>query len=512
MQFKNITEVNANTIKVLIDKSKTEHEKIRNLYERYKQTDKGVPVLTREYKIGTEKQTNKINNKLPNDFVGEIVDMKVGFFCGVPISYTLDKTDYQQERNIIAKTIDKVKSVFTNKETKTEVVISPEYDENLQIINDFNDINSVDDLDLETAKRMTICGSCGRLLYTENEGEIIEKAKLIEPWEVIYIGDSVECPDAVIRYYDTITYDTLGKEVTTSYAELYTSTQVDYYVKTKEGAYVQDKPSVSYYWGGVPLIGFLNNEEFLGDCNKVLGLIDAYDKLTSDMSSESESWRLAYMIFNGVSISAEDIKKAQQTGAFSLPEGATAGFLTKEINNLFQENFLKLLEQNIYRFSETPNLNDQSFAGTITGVALKYKFRSFEDKCKRAELKFKKSLSSQYTMLCKVWADRGTVIDPMSIDFIFTRNYPQNLVEEIQILRDSKGIISEETRFSLVSFIADPQKEIEKLKSEETENLDNFIQRNEAMKSTSDNKDDNSNDNQNDNKNAISNQVKEEVK
>jgi SPP1 family phage portal protein len=152
-------------------------------------------------------------------------------------------------------------------------------------------------------------------------------------------------------------------------------------------------------------------------------------------------------------------------------------------------------------------MNDQSFAGTITGVALKYKFRSFEDKCKRAELKFKKSLLSQYQRLCKVWSDRGIDIDPMGIDFIFTRNYPQNLVEEIQMLRDSKGIVSEATRFSLVSFIKDPEKEIEALKAEETENLDNFIARNEAMQANAE-KDEPEKEPEDNTKQAISNEAK----
>jgi SPP1 family phage portal protein len=489
MLFKNITEVNTAVIKTLIGKASTEHTKIKNLYERYKQTESGVPILTRKYKIGTVEQTDKINNKLANDFVGEIIDMKVGFFCGVPISYTLDKAKYQQVKTVVNKVIDKVKSMM-GKEPKTENVTMPKYDKDLQVINDFNKLNSVPDLDLETAKRSSICGDCGRLIYIDVvNNKPVEKAKLIEPWECIFVGESIEKPDYSIRYYDTVTYDASGEEDKKSYAELYSANSIEYFLKNDNGDYVPDpdKQSVPLTWTkSNPLFGFANNDEMLGDANKVLSLIDAYDKLTSDMSSESESWRLAYMIFKGCSIKAEDIKTAQQTGAFGLPEGAEASFLTKDINNSFQENFLKLLEQNIYRFSETPNLNDQSFAGTITGVALKYKFRSFEDKCKRSELKFKKSLQTQYEILTKVWADRGTVIDPMSIDYVFTRNYPQNLVEEIQMLRDSKGIISEKTRFGLVSFIQDPEKEIQQLKDEETENLDNFIAKNEAMQANAD--------------------------
>jgi SPP1 family phage portal protein len=486
MLFKNITEINPKVIKILIDKSSEEHTKIKNLYERYRQTTNGVPILTRKYMIGTEEQKDKINNKIANDFVGEIVDMKVGFFCGVPITYALDKSKYQQEKNIVTKAIDKVKSMFTDQEPKKETVLSASYDKDLQIINDFNKLNQIADLDLETAKRATICGSCGRLLYIDPIDKQI-KIKLIEPWEVIYIGDTIENPTWTIRYYETVSYEADGKEKKTIKVEVYYDNRIEYYVQNDNKEFVADSlmPTITHFWKAVPLWGFANNDEFLGDCNKVLSLIDAYDKLTSDMSSESESWRLAYMIFKGCSISADDIKTAQRTGAFSLPDkDAEANFLTKEINNTFQENFLKLLENNIYRFSATPNMNDISFGGNLTGVAMKYKFRPFEDKCKRSELKFKKSFQSQYTKLCNVWNVQGKAIDPMNMDYVFTRNYPQNLPEEITMVRDGKGIFSQKTLFGLVSFISDPEKEIKALEQEQQQNLDEFIKRNEALAQT----------------------------
>jgi SPP1 family phage portal protein len=495
MLFKNITEINAATIKTLITKANTEHTKIRNLYERYKQTTQGVPILTRIYKLDGVAQTDKINNKVANDFVGEIVDMKVGFFCGVPISYTIDKAKYQQEKSIVSKVIDKVKSVFTKQEPKTETVIMSKYDKDMQALNDFNKMNSIADLDVETAKRGTICGYCGRLIYTDTSGDKpVEKVKLIEPWECIFIGESIEEPDFTIRYFDTITYNAKGDEVKISKAEVYSASKIQYYMKNDKEDYIIDtamqQPVITHMFGSCPLFGFANNDEMLGDCNKVLTLIDAYDKLTSDMSSESESWRMAYMVFKNCSIDAKTITAAKQTGAFSLNGDDTdAKFLVKDLPVEFQKYFLTLLENNIYRFSATPNMNDQNFSGNITGIAIKNKFRPFEDKCKRSELKFKKSFQNQFDILCKVWADKGVVIDPLSIDEIFTRNYPQNYVEEVQMCRDGKGIISQKTLFGLVSFITDPEKEIEQLKDEETENLDSFIMRNEALKQTGDNSD-----------------------
>lgn len=497
MLYKNITEVNANTIKILIEKSANEHAKIKNLYERYRQTEAGVPILTRKYVIDGVEQKDKINNKLANDFLGEIVDMKVDFFCGVPISYVLDKTKYQQEKSAVNKVVSKVKSML-GQEPKTEVVTSPKYETDLEKINEFNKTNAIADLDVETTKRMTICGYCGRLAYINvdyqrvmrsgYEDVVSERVRLAEPWELIFIGDSIERPDYTIRYYETVTFDAKGEEKKTYHAELYTKTDIQYFIRNDNKEYVPDpdKKTVPHFFKMVPLWGYSNNDEMLGDANKVLSLIDNYDTALSDVSSEMTQWRLAYLAFLGCSIDANTIKAAMQTGAFSLPEGADAKFLTKDLNDAAIEHHMDRIERNIYRFSKTPNMNDVSFSGNLTGVAMRHKFRPFEGKCKVAENKYTKANDVQFEMLANVWNTKGGTIDPANITYVYTRNYPQNLVEEIQMLRDSKGIVSEKTRFGLVSFIVDPEREIEMLKDEETENLDMFIARNEMMSQTKD--------------------------
>lgn len=516
MLFKNVKEINPKTIKTLIDKASTKHAEVKKLYDRYCQTKEGVPIMTRRYIIDGKEQTDKINNKVANDFFGEIVNMKIGFFCGVPVSYVLDKTEYQiqKAKSIVAGIMNKVKQVVRGAEPETETIMSPLYDKHVQVITDFNKLNSVSDIDMETAKRTTICGYCGRLPYVDTDKQI--KIKLIEPWECIWVGDSIEDSNAAIRYFDVTTYEADGTEKKVTKAEVYDKAYITYYVQNDNKEFIVDltMPSVKHYFGKVPLFGFSNNDEMMSDIgNSALTLIDTYDKLTSDMSSESEQWRLAYMLFKNCGISADTLQAARQTGAFSVTgEGADATFITKNVPVEFQKYFLTLLENNIYRFTATPNMNDQNFSGNITGVAIKEKFRPFEDKCKRSELKFVKSYRTQYQMLCQVWKDMGVAnIDWMDVDYVFTRNYPENKIEEAQFLRDTKGILSERTRFSHSSLVNDVDKEIEQLQQEETENLENFVARNEMLKDTS--KDESTEDidveMQDDTKEAISNEAKE---
>ncbi|PGE27068.1 phage portal protein, partial [Bacillus cereus] len=69
---------------------------------------------------------------------------------------------------------------------------------------------------------------------------------------------------------------------------------------------------------GVPLIGFPNNEELQGDVDKAISLIEGYDRSFSDVNSEIEQFRLAYMIFKGVDIDDDTIEKLRQTGALDV--------------------------------------------------------------------------------------------------------------------------------------------------------------------------------------------------
>ena len=400
--------------------------------------------------------------------------------------------------------ITKIKDkIIGNQEPETEKVLNSKYDKNIEYIKTWEKVNLIADMDLETTKRESICGYCGRLFYMDEEdGEPVIKMMLIEPWELIFVGNSIEESEEVIRYYQKRKFREDGTEYTEDWAEEYTKIQIITYLKNTEGKYIQQDVINHAFEGFVPLIGFANNDEMLGDAEKVITLIDGYDRGMSDVDSELEQMRLAYLKFINCTISGEEIEKARQTGAFNIPgEGADVAFIEKHLDDAIIEHHLDRIERNIYRFSATPNMNDVEFSGNVTGVAMKYKFRSFEDKCKVAELKYKKASNQQFKILCSIWKERGADIDYLDIDLQFTRNYPQNLVEEMQMLRDSKGIVSEETRFSLVSFIENPEDEIKKLEAEEQENLDRFIERNEALGVNKD---------EEENTNAYSNQAKEE--
>ena len=432
-------QVASQIIKDLIDEHAPIRAKMLSLYNRYKTDD--LPILNREFE-----DENKINRKLNNSFDSEIADTKVGYFIGYPISYQVDKEQQGSE--------------------KVSATLS-----------DFTLRNSVDDLDSETVKMATICGYAARLLYINRDG--LECAMNVNPWEVILVYDrSINEPQFALRYYD-ITVKDGDKEKTRTRVEWYDDQLVTYYLQDDSGEYVLDisepvNPQ-PHLFDLVPLIVFPNNEEQQGDAEKVLNLIDAYDRSLSDVNSEIEQFRLAYMAFYGYDPDEETLARARQTGAFGLDEkseGVGIEFITKTMNDTAIENHLNRLEGNIMRFGKSVNMTDESFASNLSGVAIRYKLMALENKCITLERKMTASLRQQFKVLSTAWAKKGIPVDYTNIYFGFKRNLPANLLDEATTTVQLKGSVSERTRLSQLGFVDDVDWEIEEMAKDNEGMLD----------------------------------------
>lgn len=416
----------------------TEHATVKNkmldLYNRY--TVQSVPIMDRTFD-----DTTKTNRQLNNAFDVEIIDTKVGYFAGYPISYQLDETDIKQD--------------LQNK-----------------VISDFNVRNNIADLDAETVKYSAMCGVAGRLLYIDKEGK--DRAMLLYPWEVIPIYDrSINDLQYAIRYYD-VTFRGENEAYTVTRAEWYDSENITFFIQDSPGGqFILDDTEpinpMPHLFDGIPIIMFPNNDEMQGDAEKVLELIDGYDRTVSDVNSEIEDFRLAYLVFYGYEPTAEIIEAAKRTGAFGMDvksEGVSVEYLTKTVNDTVIENHLNRLEANIMRFAKSVNMTDESFAGNLSGVAIRYKLMALENKCITLERKFTSALQQQFKLLSTIWAKKGIALDYLNVYFTFKRNIPVNLTDEADSTGKLKGMVSERTRLGLLSFVDDVDYELEEMEKD----------------------------------------------
>ena len=431
------------TLKQMIDEHKADRERMVNLYERYKAEIDGVPILKRkpieyeDFETGAVKRIdNKVNNTLNNSFDAEIVDTKVGYMFGHPISYVGDKDENDPERKSALQLM----------------------------LDEFLLRNKAEDEDSEWGKMAAICGMATRLAYIDKDGN--ERVKNINPWECIILGDDITEPTGAIRYYSVYDGDKETKK-----AEYYDESRITYYSSGEDGAY-QEVGSEAHLYDDCPLFGLPNNAELKGDAEKVMFLIDAYDRTLSDASNEIEQYRLAYLVLKGMGMDEETLDRLKKTGAFELyDEKDDVHYLTKDINDVMIENHLDRLEENIMRFAKSVNFSDESFGTSITGVAMKFKIMALENKCITMERKMTSALRYQFKLLCSAWAKKKGINkdDYLKVWFGFKRNLPANTLEEAQVQQTLKGYVSEETRLSLFSQVDDVQYEMKKLEEEKAD-------------------------------------------
>ena len=92
-------------------------------------------------------------------------------------------------------------------------------------------------------------------------------------------------------------------------------------------------------------------------------------------------------------------------------------------------------------------------------------------------LKLKKSLKGQLKDMVT-----GSIDDPVNeLKITFTRNLPKNIELEANVAKNLEGIISKQTQLkALPSLVDDPQEEMELMRQEESEALDNAVKNNPA--------------------------------
>lgn len=414
----------------LIDDHAVERNRLISLHDRYTCKPAGTPIKTRKMP-----QENKINNKLNNSFFSMIVDTKTGYFAGNGFTYQIDEANYEEDSPLCTMHNEMLQAFLRRASSRS--------------------------IDAEIATMASVCGYGVRLLYINREGK--ETAINVNPWEVIFVTDDNAHDAVAIRYYKTMTM--VDDEVIEVYAaEIYNNQTVTFFIEDGEGNYKHDSSEkmnpLTHTFSVMPVIKFKNNPEEMSDGARVFELIDAYDRSMSDLNSEVEQMRLAYMIFKGYEPTKETIDNMKQTGAFGIDGDASVSFLVKDINADAIETHLDRLEKNILRFASSVDLTDESFGSNLSGISIRYKLIGLEQKTVLTQMQFAQAFQRQFKALTTVWGTKGADVDHNCIMVTYDRNLPSNLLEEIDQNVKLKGLVSELTRLGRLPFIQDPAQEL----------------------------------------------------
>ncbi|MDU5141074.1 MAG: phage portal protein [Paenibacillus dendritiformis] len=415
-------------------------EVVGKIIERFKRDD--LPRLQRLRKYYLVKNDilsrtvndEKPNNKLAHGLAKYIAKMATGFFMGEGIRVSTPDEAYKEQLDELLKD------------------------------------GATGDPSFEIAKEMAITGEAFEILYINESADLRSvrfPAEEVIPVYSLSVGEFLEFAVRIYVEEDLLTDNKVD------YAEVYTKSEVITYRGT-EGRYAEvDRRT--HALNDVPVVIYWNNEERKGDFEDVITLADAYDKSQSDTLNDFEYFTDAYLVIVGAGggivgsdpESEEDekaIRTLKRDRILFLDEKGQADWLIKQINDTAVENFKNRLRNDIFFLSQVPALSDESFAGNLSGVALRYKLFGLEQLAAEKEKRFLPAYRKKLRMLTDYINTRyNTNYKASAVKVTFDRNTIDNLLDLANVVALLDGKVSKETLLQLLPFVKDAKEELKRL-------------------------------------------------
>ena len=409
-------------INKFIEKDRMENARKIKLYDYYKGRHS---ILQRAYE-----DPSKPNNRVVNPYANYITTMMTGYFIGEPVQYI------------------------------------SEDEQALEALKDILDYNDEPSVNKEIAKWQSICGEGYEIVYIDKDGNTRFKALPALGMIPIYNDDIDEDLLYVIRYWTTNDIET---DQNIKYVEVYSRLDITKYMKDLSG--LRQLEQKYHLFGQVPVTPYYNNAECQGDFELVISEIDAYDSFESDSVNEADYFADSYLVLSGMEgTESEDIAAMKQNRVLIFPEGGTGTWLTKNVNDSWIENEKKRLDQDIHKFSFCPPMTDENFAANASGVAMRYKLLGLEDKTGVKETEFEKGLRRRIELIYGIMRKVNGDMAYLDINIVFTRNLPQDLASLVNTVVQLDGVISDESRLSLLPLDIDVKEELEAVEEKKQQN------------------------------------------
>ena len=414
------TEITGEILKEFIEQH--EMQKLRYL-ELYNQYLSRPPILDEPPK----EEEWKPDNRLVGNFGKYLVDTFNGFFNGIPMrpSHDDDSVD--------------------------------------EIIQDFWNANNMDNTMNELAKSTSIYGRAYLFLFQNEESKT--EVAYNDPLDMFVIYSDEIRPRALYGVRPIASED--GYK-----GQLFSSSEA--YDFTLDGDSLSLTESHSLFYGRVPIIEFVENEERQSLIEPVETLINGFNNVLSEKNNDVSYFSDAYLAVLGALLDDDSIRNLKDNRIINLAgdnaEKVVVEFLEKPDADQTQENFLDRTERLIYQLSQVANIDDTTFgaAGNSSGVALEFKLQPMKNLASNKERKFQQGLQTLFSMVFNVVTNVPSNLSDeyRDIQYNWSRNLPANNADEATVVRSLDGIVSHKTQLDMLSAVSDSTAELERIEEE----------------------------------------------
>lgn len=392
------------------------------------------------------------------------------------------KADHRAAHNFA-----KVINVFdVGYNTGVPIKKSSDNDEINQMIREYDAVNDIEELDSELWRDFRKYGRAYELQYRNQKDEDRSVISNVFETFVCYGQDVGRTPLFAVRYPRY--WDGIQELVT---VQAYTDTEIITYKSCSMATLsLVEEERTPHFWGEVPITEYSPDRYRQGGYEDVASLIDLYDAAQSDTANYMTDFNEATLLITGDldmgRYSVAEIIAMKQANLLLLkngvnPDGSAsqtdARYVYKQYDVNGTEAYKERLQKDIHKISFVPDLSDESFAGTQSGEAMKYKLFGFQQMSKSSQRGFKKGLKRRYRLLLNIknYVQEADNTDLGDFTITFTPNLPKAVLEELKALAEAGAEFSQGTLLELASFVEDAQKEIEKVKEERRKEQESVI-------------------------------------
>ncbi|MBT9670864.1 phage portal protein [Secundilactobacillus kimchicus] len=235
----------------------------------------------------------------------------------------------------------------------------------------------------------------------------------------------------------------------------------------------------------LPVIELAEDSDRAGLFDDSINIIDAIDNVMSSKGNDNDTFNESYLVITGDELDDKQIEMLQESHVINIyPKQKTAintndgkvtpsaAFLSPDPHDEAKENFLNRAIDMVYQTSQVVNLNDANFgmsAQSISGVALLQRYQPMQARARVKSHKMDKALRQMFAILFKQWSENA---NPNDLTFDHKQSIPHNMLEEAQTVKTLDGQVSDVTKLGYLSRIDDPAAEVERLKEENKEVID----------------------------------------
>lgn len=344
---------------------------------------------------------------------------------------------------------------------------STDAESDISSIDAFNTYNDVEALNRELVYDASRFGRAFELHYYDEFDQ--PAVSLIDAKEMFTVRSADVRKDIVAAVHCPI-YD----------GEMFVTVYTDKEIVSYDGNWKETSRKPNPY-KMVPVVEWQNNRERLGDWEKGIPLIDAYDSAESDTANYMSDLNDAVLVIKGdvssTGMTASDLLNMKQANMLVLESGIShtgqqtsldAGYIYKQYDVNGVEAYKTRLIKDFFRTIGLPNLQDDSTFSATSGIAIRYKLVDLQQVTSVKRGFFVKALRRRYKLLEKL-ADNLKGFDAVEADtltFTFHENLPTDVWAEIQSAISSGMEVSQETLMESASF-TDARKEKKRLLQEQ---------------------------------------------